>query len=235
MLDRYLLPILPVVLLWVAAGLARPWWAGQGSFGRAGQLVGAAGLVLVWASASPFADPDFRASSFMHHNDMVAFVLPRATAPPGGPPRPYLALGGPPGTALVELPWPPAWDFGRSFYVYQEIHGLRVLVAAPAGALSGGVLQLSNQVSPEPAALRASGARYVVVHRHLALEEARLRLPAEPPPRRMPPLLAAGLTAEGERVAALLAAAWGPPAFADGDVAIWDLRRKSRAPAQIPP
>jgi hypothetical protein len=171
----------------------------------------------------------------MHHNDLVAFVLPRAAAPPGGPPRPYLALGGPPGTALVELPWPPVWDFGRSFYVYQEIHGLRVLVAAPAGALPAGGLRMRNRVSPEPAALRASGARYVVVHRHLAVEEARLRLPpAEPPPRRIPPLVAAQLAAEGERMAALLAAAWGPPAFADGDVAVWDLRRKSRAPSQAP-
>jgi len=231
-LDRYLLPVLPVVLLWVAAGLARPWWGGQGRFGRAGQLVGAAGLVLVWASAGPFADPDFRAGSFMHHNDMVAFVLPRAMAPPSGPPRPYLALGGPPGTALVEVPWPPVWDFGRSFYVYQEIHGLRVLVAAPAADLPAGRLRLRNRVSPEPAALRASGARYVVVHRHLAVEEARLRLPpAEPPPRRMPALLAARLAAEGERMAALLAAAWGPPAFADGDVAIWDLRRRARMSA----
>jgi hypothetical protein len=226
-LDRYLLPVLPVVLLWVAAGLARPWWAGQGSLGRAGQRLGAAGLVLVWALAGPFADPGVRASSFMHHNDMVAFALPRATPPPGGPPRPYLALGGPPGSALVELPWPPVWDFGRSFYVYQEIHELRVLVAPPAGALPIGRLRLRNEVSSEPAALRRNGARYVVVHRHLALEEARLRLsPTGPPPRRMPPLLAAQLAAEGERVAALLAAAWGPPAFADGDVAVWDLRRR---------
>jgi hypothetical protein len=229
-LDRYLLPALPVVLLWVAAGLAHPWWPRQGRLGRAGQRLGAAGLVLVWLAAGPFADPDFRASSFMHHNDMVAFALPRATAPPGGPPVPYRALGGPPGTAVVELPWPPAWDFGRCFYVYQEIHGLRVLVATPAAVLPAGRLRLRNRVSPDPAALLGSGARYVAVHRHLAVEEDRLRLPpGAPPPRRMPAALAAELAADGERAAARLAAAWGPPAFADADVAVWDLRRRPGA------
>jgi hypothetical protein len=225
-LDRYLLPALPVVLLWVAAGLAHPWWPRQGRLGRAGQRLGAAGLVLVWLSAGPFADVGFLASSFMHHNDMVAFALPRATAPPGGVPRPYLALGGPPGSTIVELPWPPVWDFGRCFYVYQEVHGLRVRVAAAAGAPPAGRLRLRNRVSPEPAALLASGARWVVVHRDLALEEERLELPAgAPPPRRMPPPLAAELAAVGERSAARFAAAWGPPAFADAAVAVWDLGR----------
>jgi hypothetical protein len=225
-LDRYLLPALPVVLLWVAAGLAHPWWPRQGRLGRAGQRLGAAGLVLAWLSAGPFADAGFRASSFMHHNDMVAFALPRATAPPGGVPRPYLALGGPPGSSIVELPWPPVWDFGRCFYVYQEVHGLRVRVAAAAAAPPAGSLRLRNRVSPEPAALLASGARYVVVHRDLALEEERLELPAgSPPPRRMPPPLAAELAAMGERTAARFAAAWGPPAFADAAVTVWDLAR----------
>jgi hypothetical protein len=225
-LDRYLLPALPVVLLWVAAGLAHPWWPRQGRLGRAGQRLGAAGLVLVWLSSGPFADADFLASSFMHHNDLVAFALPRATAPPGGVPRPYLALGGLPGSSIVELPWPPVWDFGRCFYVYQEVHGLRVRVAAAAGPPPAGRLRLRNRVSPEPAALLASGARYVVVHRDLALEEERLELPAgAPPPRRLPRSLAAELAAAGERSAAGLAADWGPPAFADAAVAVWDLGR----------
>jgi len=225
-LDRYLLPALPVVLLWVAAGLALPWWPRQSRLGRGGQRLAAAGLVLLWLSAGPFGDLDFLASSFMHHNDMVAFALPRATAPPGGVPRPYLALGGPPGSAIVELPWPPVWDFGRCFYVYQEVHGLRVEVAAAAGAPPAGRLRLRNRVSPEPAALLASGARWVVVHRDLAMEEERLAVPAgAPPPRRMPAPLAAELAAVGERSAAGLAAAWGPPALADAAVAVWDLGR----------
>ncbi len=229
-LDRYLLPALPIVLLFVAAGLVCPWWPRQSAAGRRGQRLAAGGLLLVWLAAGPFADADFRASSFMHHNDLVAFALPRATLPPGGLPRPYGALGGPPGSAIVELPWPPVWDFGRSFYVYQEIHGLRVLVAPPAGALPADRrLRLRNRAGAEPASLLASGALWVVVHRHLGVEEDRLVLPpGAPPPRRLPPALAAQLAAEGERMIARLAAAWGPPAAADADVAVWSLRRPRR-------
>lgn len=232
-LDRYLLPALPVVLLLVAAGLARPWWPRQSRAGAVAQRVAAGGLVLLWLAAGPFADPGYRASSFMHHNDLVAFALLRATLPPGGLPAPYRVLGGPPGSAVVELPWPPAWDFGRSFYVYQEVHGLRVLVAPLPGALPADPerLRLRNAVAPLPAALLASGARWVVVHRGLAAEEDRLVLPpGSPPPRRMPPALAAQLAAVGERAIARLTAAWGPPAAADAAVAVWSLRRAGRGP-----
>jgi hypothetical protein len=231
-LDRYLLPALPIVLLWVAAALAAPWWPRQGTLGRRGQRLAAAGLVAVWLLAGPFAAAGFRASSFQHHNDLVAFAQPRAAAPPGGLPRPYLALGGPPGTALVELPWPPAWDFCRSFYVYQEVHGLRVLVAPPPGALpAGGRLALRNAAAAEPAALLRSGARYAVLHLRLAAEEERLVLPsADPPLRRLPPAAGLQLAAVAAGLGARLTAAWGPPDLAGADVQVWDLRRVRAQP-----
>lgn len=242
-LDRYLLPALPVVLVWVAAGLARPWWPRQGALGRAGQRAAALGLVLAWVAAGPFADADFRASSFMHHNDLVAFALPHAVAPPDVLPRPYLAMGGPPGTAVIELPWPPVWDFGRAFYAYQAVHGLRVLVVPPAGSLAAGPpgaapagrlqVRLRNWTAGDPAALLASGARYAAVHRDLAAEEDRLLVPTWPlPPRRMPPATAAALRAAGEAAASRLTAAWGPPDLAGGGVLVWDLRRLRGAPGR---
>jgi hypothetical protein len=238
-LDRYLLPVLPIVLVWVAAGLACAWWPRQGAFGRRGQRAAALGLVGVWAVAGPFADPGFRASSFVHHNDLVAFVLPRAAVPAGALPPPYRALGGPPGTAVVELPWPPVWDFGRSFYAYQEIHGLRVLVATAEGALPpAGRLRLRNRVDATPAALLASGARYVMVHRRLGGEEAALALPPGPPaPRRLPAPTAGALAAAGDAAAARLTAAWGAPDLADAasGVAAWDLARIRRGTANRRP
>jgi hypothetical protein len=222
-LDRYLLPLLPIVLLWVAAALAHPWWPRQSALGRAGQGLGAAGFLAALLAAGPFADAGARASSFLHHNDFVAFVRPRATVPGGALPLPYRAAGG---GALVELPWPPVWDFGRAFYAYQEVHGLPVLVAPPPGILDDPRLRLRNWVEASPEALAGSGARWVIVHLRLGAEEDRLRgSPGRPMPARLRELYAR----EGQRMAALLSAGWGPPTCGDASAAVvaWDLSRRA--------
>jgi hypothetical protein len=225
-LDRYLLPLLPIVLLWVAEALAHPWWPRPGRLERAGQGLAAAGFLAVLLAAGPFADADVRASSFMHHNDLVAFARPRAALPRGELPLPYRAVGG---GAVVELPWPPVWDFGRAFYVYQEVHGLPVLVAPPRGLLDDPRLRLRNWVAAAPEAIARSGARWAIVHLRLDVEEDRLR---GTPGRTMPERQRLLYAREGRRMAALLAGAWGPATFADParGVLAWDLSRLSRAP-----
>src|SRR6201999_2524173 len=55
--DRYLLPTLPWLLLWVAAGLAAPWWPGQGRVGTLGQSAAAFVLVGALFLGGPLADP----------------------------------------------------------------------------------------------------------------------------------------------------------------------------------
>jgi MYXO-CTERM domain-containing protein len=222
-LDRYLLPLLPIVLLWVAAALAHPWWPRQSALGRAGQGLGAAGFLAALLAAGPFADAGARAGSFLHHNDFVAFVRPRATVPGGALPLPYRAAGG---GALVELPWPPVWDFGRAFYAYQEVHGLPVLVAPPPGILDDPRLRLRNWVEASPEALAGSGARWVIVHLRLGAEEDRLR---GSPGRPMPAPLRELYAREGQRMAALLSAGWGPPTCGDASAAVvaWDLSRRA--------
>jgi hypothetical protein len=220
-LDRYLLPLLPIVLLWVAAALAHPWWPRQGRLGRSGQGLAAAGFLAALLVAGPFSDADARTGSFLHHNDWVDFARPRAALPRGELPLPYRAVGG---GAVVELPWPPAWDFGRSFYVYQEVHGLPVRVSPPAGLLDDPRLRLRNWVAPTPEALSASGARWAIVHLRLDLEEDRLRGGAA---RAMPLRQRRLYAGEGRRLAALLAGRWGPATIADpaGGVLAWDLDR----------
>jgi hypothetical protein len=226
-LDRYLLPLLPIVLLWVAEALAHPWWPRPGRLGRAGQGLAAAGFLAALLAAGPFADAEVRASSFMHHNDLVAFARPRAALPRGELPLPYRALGG---GAVVELPWPPVWDFGRSFYVYQEVHGLPVLVAPPRALLDDPRLRLRNWVAAAPEAIGRSGARWAIVHLRLDVEEDRLR---GTPLRTMPERQRLLYAREGRRMAALLAGTWGPPTFSDParGVLAWDLSRLSRVPA----
>src|SRR5262249_47871344 len=151
--------------------------------------------------------------------DFVAFARPRPALPLGLP-VPYRTIGG---GAVVELPWPPVWDFGRSFYVYQEVHGLPVLVAPPAGVLDGPRPPLRHPGGASPAAIAARGARWATVHLRLAAEEDGLRgAPGRPMPARQRQLYAR----EAERVVALLAGRWGSPAYADAGVLAWDLARR---------
>ena len=220
-LDRYLLPVLPVVLLWVATGLWR-----LGSTPSAGAAAAARwslslGLPLALLVGGPFADPDWRASSFQLHNDLVDFARPRAFLR-GMPPLAYRTIGG---GSVVEIPWPPVWDFSRSFYVYQDLHGLDVRVGVAPGFLDDPRLDFLNAVIARPENLERSGARWIAVHRDLPGEEDGLGGRAHRP---ISAAQRTGLKQAGEGVIALLTARWGPPRFLDGGVAVWDLRARSR-------
>ncbi|HXO18771.1 MAG TPA: hypothetical protein VOA87_02475, partial [Thermoanaerobaculia bacterium] len=86
--DRYLIPILPVLLLWTAVALAYL----SERFAAVGWGL-AAFFLLALAVSGPFADPHFRASSFRLSNDFVGFYQPRATLPPEAVPAFYRRLG----------------------------------------------------------------------------------------------------------------------------------------------
>jgi hypothetical protein len=214
-LNRYLLPVLPLVLLWLAAALA------PGAGYRAARWAGAALVLALLAAAGPF--PGFRGSSFVHHNDFVGYYLPLATAPDLPPAYAKLPAG-----PVVEFPWPTAWEYGRSFYAYQRLHGRRVLVSAPADVPRVPGIRLRNEVPPEPAALLASPGAVVVVHLRLAYEESRVVIPNGRIHRPMPPPIRRFYRRMGEKLAARLEAEWGEPDFADDRVRIWDLERLRR-------
>jgi len=205
--GRYLLPVLPFVLLWVASVLDG-WLA----------MVFIVALLL----GGPFADPATWRTSFLHHNDFVAFYKPRPSLPADAVPDFYRQLHG---ETVVEFPWLFMWEANHAFYLYQEVHGGRVVVASPQGILYRPPLALRNAVAPEPGAICRSGARYLIVHRNVAREEDRIapggRLAegrAAQPLRRLVRESAAAL---GER----LAGEWGAPVYADAVVRVWDLGR----------
>ena len=212
-LNRYLLPVLPFILLWLAYALGCLWT--RTATGCVLFL-----LILVWSG--PFSASGFRGSSFMHHNDFVGFFAPRATLPAEVVPEIYHRL--PPGPVL-EAPWPTVWDFCRSFYAEQAIHGQRVLVSAPRDLPRDPRIVFRNEVPPEPAAFLASPARTVIVHLRLPWEEDRV---IDPPGRSARPMrqpLRRALRQDGEELAARLAEAWGPPDYGDATVQVWDLQR----------
>jgi hypothetical protein len=227
-LNRYVLPVLPFVLLWVAYALGRPWNPERGCLGQTAQRMAARFFVLALFWVGPFPQAGFRDSSFMHHNDFVGFFAPRASLPSREVPAVYRSLAGGP---VLELPWAPAWDFNRVFYIYQQVHEQRVMISAPFDLPRHPRIDLRNEVPPEPAALLASPARHLVVHLRIAAEEDRvLRPPDRPPSRPMPPQMRRLYRREGERLARQLTREWGPPDYADDLVRVWDLERLRRRP-----
>jgi len=228
-LGRYLLPVLPFVLLWVAYALGRPWSPERGCLGQTTQRMAARFFVLALFWVGPFPQDGFRDSSFMHHNDFVGFFAPRAALPARDVPAVYRRLSGGP---VLEFPWPPAWDFNRVFYIYQGVHEERVMVSAPFDLPRHPRIDLRNEVPPEPAALLASPARHLVVHLRIAAEEDRVQRPPDRPlSRPMPPALRRLYRKEGESLARQLTREWGPPDYEDDRVRVWDLERLRRSTA----
>ena len=268
-LGRYLLPVAPILLLGVACTFAPPSAAGKSGEPKgdepksdepksdepksgepkggapsslappgslAGGLAAAAALLLALGWTGPLRAPSFLRGSFAHHNSFLAFSGRPLESAPDAPLAVYAAL--PPG-AVVEVPWPTAWNLGRSLPAYQLRHGRRVLVSAAEGVPRDPRLRLRNEVPPRPDALLASPAVGVVAHRCLPCEEERvrgglahrLRIPGESRRR---------LVRRGEEAAAALERAWGPPHRAAGTLVAWDLERLrrergvGRAPAGAP-
>ena len=233
--NRYLLPAVPLVLLWVAVALAWPWQRGaRGPAGWAGWLA-AAGFAALLLVSGPFGDPHFRATSFMHHNDLFNFASPAGALPPSlDPTTAYQRIAADRGDdrrdgPVLEAPWPSAWSFNRSFYVHERVHGLDVLVAPYEDELLDPRLAFRNLVAPEPEAILASRVGWVVVHQNLAREEDLVEHPENLPRRRMRAETRLEVRTAGQRLARRLERAWGPPDQADRSVRVWDLERVRRA------
>ena len=214
--GRYLLPILPFTLLWVASafggrGIARAFGAGL--------------LVLLLAVGGPFASPLSWRTSFLHHSDFVGFYEPVRTPPAEAAPGFYRRLKG---ETVIEHPWAYRWDTNHAFHLYQAAHGGRVKVSSPQGILFRPPLALRNVVRPEAEAFCRSGARYVIVHMNIAREEARIpgggRLSDFQTFRGLRRMLRQSSTT----VADDLRRQWGEPVYADRRVRVWDLESSCR-------
>lgn len=211
--GRYLLPVLPFVLVWVAAA-----FGGEGN--RIFRGVAAGVLVGALLALGPFADPVDRRTSFLHHNDFVGFYRPRPVVPAAEVPELYRRLHG---ETVVEFPWLFIWEANHAFYLYQEIHRGRVIVSSPQRILYRSPLVLRNVVEPDPEAICGTDARYLIVHHNVSREEDGITpggmLSDEelaPPLRRLLRDSAAALTVRAQEE-------WGRPVYADRWLKAWDL------------
>jgi hypothetical protein len=236
MFDRYLIPSLPWVLLWVAAALALPWSqaAADGSSMPRWQAAAAAAVVAALVLAGPLARESFRRGSFVHHNDFVAFFCPPARLAAGEVPRLYAeVIAREPEAPVVEYPWHRWWTYTRAVYVYQRAHG-RDVVVAPWRPFPGEErLRFRNTAFPTPEAILDSRGRWLVVHTDLPAEEDRVDGHCWAIRDDLQPHVAARLERRGRRVARQLEARWGPPDHREGTLLVWDLERLRRdeAPA----
>jgi hypothetical protein len=200
-LGRYLLIALPWVLVWVAA------------------LTPVAPLLfLLLAISGPFTNPHLWRSSFAHHNDYLAVMWPRSEVGPRQVPRFYRELIEP--GAVLEYPWFPIWRLNRAFYLYQEMHGREVVVAPARALLADDRLAFRNMVPGTPKGFLASRAHWLVVHRNLSQEEARIYPPMEIDPRHRQLF-----RSFGHGMVLQLYSEWGRPDRIDRRVAVWDLER----------
>ncbi|MGH7900085.1 MAG: hypothetical protein ACREQQ_19175 [Candidatus Binatia bacterium] len=226
MLNRYLILLLPWLLLWVAIGLAAPWWPGQRSFGSRVQRVAAYAFIALSFATGPLADARLWSSPFAHHNDFLAFYRPRGILPETDIPGFYRSLrdrdvAGP----VLEYPFHTFWKFSRALRVYQEFHGREVLVSTPEIDIYDSRLGFRNIVRPETADLLASRARYLAVHLDSGAELARIREAPGLPSAEAPLLnaVSADLESAARELTARLERAWGAPFYSDDEIRVWDL------------
>lgn len=211
--GRYLLPVVPFVLFWAAVAM--------------GTRIAAGGIVVAaLALGGPFGEWRYWRSSFLGHNDLVGFHAPLRALPAAEIPDFYRRTDG---ETVLEVPWVYTWDSNRSFYVYQETHGGRVVVGTPQRILLRPPVAMRNAVPPEPEAFcrrgARSGARYLVVHRNVAREEDRLVPGGRVTDAEISPHLRRMLREIGTGLANRLQRQWGPPLYADRQVRVWDLQQ----------
>ena len=223
--GRYLLPVLPWVLLWVAVGLAIPWWQGQERRGVLGQGVACAALVLVLFLAGPLAEPAFMASSFTGHNDFVGFFCSRASLPQDAIPSFYKIVRQQPGATVLEYPWFPLWSYNRVFYLYQEFHHRDVLVAAVDPLHGAEKLAFRNMPFTSPEAFLTSRARYLIIHVDVLDEEAQVTGHCWPIITEMKPFHRHVLRKSGAMMAEVLSTLWGKADYQEDGLVVWDLAR----------
>lgn len=223
-LGRYLLILLPLAMIPIAAGMIEPWLRANTQSARRFEAgCAAAGLAALFF-AGPLASTTFLPDPFSHALSSMNFLEEEDSIPYEYVPRFYHELGSSPGRQVIlEYPWQNV--AGQTFDAYHHVHGGPVLVASVIDRSDEDRISLRNHVDPTPARFLESRANYVVVHLDLRSEASRLEtsnihhrqwLRAEPE-------LWAPLRRAGRMMAGRLREVWGPPVYVDTSVQVWDL------------
>ena len=223
--NRYVLVILPFVLLWLAVALTNPWWPrkGTGILVVQGCLVGS--FICALVLGGPFTDAELRTTSFAHHNSFIGFIASRGRLPEEAVPKFYYKLSEEPGSnPVIECPFPIAWDYSNNLHIYQRIHRQDVLVATYKPALNDPRLNFKNMSRLHPEDLLSSRARYLIVHLRW-LWEINQVVDAEWVFSPVDLNLCHELHQMAQRLTMWLEQLWGDPVYKDRLIQVWDLEQ----------
>lgn len=222
--SRYLLVLLPLALLPLAVGLADPWPPRRTDPRRRVELAFAALGIVILFLAGPLFSSRFLSDSFSHSLSSLDFLTPSDRIPYEHVPPFYHQLrDSQRPEVILEYPWQNVSS--QAFDAYQDTHGSPVLVASVIDRSDESRLDLRNHVEPNPAHFLDSRATFAVIHLDLRREAGRLEtsnihhrqwLRAESE-------LWGPLRRSGRAMAQRLTNEWGPPAYADESIQVWDL------------
>lgn len=231
--TRYNLVLIPILLLWVAAATTLPWTrrgaAREPARRRTLRLAAGGALLAALALTSPFTDPIYARSEFVHHKDFLGFYAPRATLAPADVPELYRRLGErrAPDEAVLEYPWHTSWRLARTPYVLQEVHRRPLYLAPMQKMLWDPRLDVERLVPGRPRDFLRSPARWLVVYLDRGALEDRV-IGDHRSPRRGWKLRGREwdwMRREGRVMSSRLRELWGAPDLADGVIEAWDLER----------
>lgn len=230
-LNRYVLPALPVVVLGVAEGVVALrelcLRRGAGTLGWGG-AVAAIGVLV---AAGPYAaEPRLRVGPFAGSNPAIALHERPPSLPPEAVPPVYRFLAAEPGTgAVVEAVTLTASFALRPTIALSRLHGRGVVLATSHSWVSDPRLDLRTVVPAVAGPMARSEGRFVVLHldrpRIRGIESGHGRGLAVQDPG--PTSADHGAVAEARSLARDLRTAWGEPHLVSGDVLLWDLARVS--------
>ena len=144
----------------------------------------------------------------------------------------YRRLGTTAGSeAVIEVPCLPTWVWQTHLRIYQDVHRRPVLLAPADPIFFHDEFDLANYVEPEPEALAAAPARWLVLHRKsdFELDHVTRRRGVGLP---LAPEMRSGSRRTARLLGGRLEQAWGPPDDADDLLLVWDLDRVRRS---LPP
>jgi len=231
LLTRFVMIVLPLLLLFTAAGLSPGPHSGPGQRALLGTL--ALAFVLIFFAAGPLGRDAFREGSFAHawaHRGWQDYTpdsleLPDETF--------YASLRQPEraGT-VIETLWHGV-GFPDIAPAHQRTHGQPVIVASLIDAWwADPRLSLRNSLRPlghRPISFLRSDARWVVVHREPSAESARVRgaeaARAERTKHRLVRKLVARQKGLAKKLGRRLTTAWGAPDYTSDWILAWDLDR----------